>query len=102
MSSPVDLPRCRSCMATLRFVVMSTGKRMPCNPVPDRTGNVAAVKAGTEYAGGIVLKKGETAPDGFITFRPHWADCDMEPRTHKGAVRQPAVDTTPTSRPLFG
>lgn len=81
--SDADLPRCRSCFAVLRFVRMDTGKAMPCNPVPDRTGNVAARKTSKGYADGVVLTKGQLAPEGFATFRPHWADCDMKSRNGK-------------------
>ena len=78
-----DLPRCRSCWAVLRFVRMATGKSMPCNPVADPSGNVAARKTPRGYADGVVLALGEPAPAGFTTFRPHWADCDMRPRNAK-------------------
>lgn len=74
-------PQCRSCGSRLRFVRMLTGKAMPCNPVADPSGNVAARKlARGGYGDGVVLAKGETAPAGFTTFRPHWADCDMRLR----------------------
>ena len=76
-------PQCRSCGSRLRFVRMLTGKSMPCNPVSDPTGNVAARKTPRGYADGVVLAKGETAPAGYTTFRPHWADCDMRPRNAK-------------------
>ena len=84
--SDADLPRCRSCFAVLRFIEMGSGKRMPCNPVADRTGNVAARKTPRGYVDGVVLHKGETAPEGFTVFRPHWADCDMRPRNAKPAA----------------
>lgn len=79
--SDADLPRCRSCWAVLRFVRMATGKAMPCNPVADPDGNVAARKlAKGGYGDGVVLAKGEIPPAGWTTFRPHWADCDMRLR----------------------
>lgn len=78
-----DLPHCRSCGSRLRFVRMTTGKAMPCNPVADRTGNVAALKTPRGYAEGVVLTHGEPAPDGYTRFRPHWADCDGRKRNAK-------------------
>ena len=81
-----DLPRCRSCWAVLRFVRMLTGKAMPCNPVVDPSGNVAARKQPKGgYGDGVLLAKGEVPPAGYTTFRPHWADCDMRPRNAKPA-----------------
>ena len=82
--SETDLPRCRSCFAVLRFVRMGTGKAMPCNPVPDKTGNVAARKTRTGYVDGFVLRSGgAVVPEGYTLFRTHFADCDMRPRTTK-------------------
>lgn len=71
---------CRRCMATLRFVQMTSGKAMPVNPIPDPTGNVAARKIGHRYAAGYVLHKGEDPKPGFVVFRPHWADCTDAPK----------------------
>lgn len=79
-----DVPRCRSCFAVLRFVVMTSGKRMPVEPVRDPHGIVAARKVGRDFVDGVVLKNGEVPPEGFTTFRPHWADCEHAKRAAKG------------------
>lgn len=68
-------PICRRCGATLRFVQMASGKVSPCNPVPDRTGTIAARKVGVRYAAGYTLRAGEDPRPGFVTFRVHFADC---------------------------
>ncbi len=74
-------PQCRSCGAVLRFVRMSSKRSMPCNPVPDPSGIVAARRQSRGGWGeGYVLASGEGAPEGWTTFRPHWADCDMRLR----------------------
>lgn len=78
-----DVPRCRSCWAVLRFVVMTSGKRMPVEPVRDPHGIVAARKVGRDFVDGVVLKNGEVPPEGFTTFRPHWADCEHAKRAAK-------------------
>ena len=66
-------PQCRSCGSRLRFVRMLTGKAMPCNPVADPSGNVAARRDPRRggYVGGVVLSQGQAAPDGYTRFRPH-------------------------------
>jgi hypothetical protein len=84
-----DFPRCRSCWAVLRFVVMASGKRMPVEPVRDPKGIVAARKVGRDYIDGVVLRGGETPPAGFTTFRPHWADCEHAKRAQKGETEAP-------------
>ena len=76
-----DLPRCRSCFAVLRFIELGSGKKMPCNPVPDPTGNVVARKGPTGYVDGYVLRSGGPgAPEGYVTFRSHFSQCDMKAR----------------------
>ena len=80
----VPAPECKRCHAVLRFVEMATGSRMPVNPIPDPTGNVTArpVRFGASrvvYVDGRVLRAGETAPEGWPTFRPHFADCKDAP-----------------------
>lgn len=85
--SEADLPRCKSCFAVLRFVTLTSGKRMPCNPVADPRGSVAARKTPRGYVDGVVLKHGEVVPTGFTVFVTHYRDCDMQPRPVKPAPR---------------
>lgn len=73
-------PECKRCRAVLRFVEMATGSRMPVNPIADPAGNIAArpIRFGAGkvvYVDGYTLRAGETAREGWVTFRPHWADC---------------------------
>lgn len=83
-----DLPRCRSCFAVLRFIEMSSGKKMPCNPVPDPTGNVVARKAPKGYVDGYVMTAGGGfVSEGYTVFRSHFSQCDMKPR---GVPRPPS------------
>ncbi len=76
---------CRRCDATLRWVRTRDGKAMPVNPVPDRTGNVAAMKSsnGRYVDAHVVLSDQDRASAksaGYVVFRPHFADCqDSEP-----------------------
>ena len=81
-------PECKRCRAIIRFVELKSGNFMPCNPIPDNTGNVAARKIDlgndrVRYVDGFVIKNGHLVPPGFTRFRPHWADCN--PNTAKPA-----------------
>lgn len=85
-------PQCRSCGARLRFVRMTSGRSMPCNPVPDPSGAVAARREPRGGWGkGYILASGETPPEGYTTFRPHWADCDMRKRNAKPVAPSPTL-----------
>ncbi len=69
-------PTCRRCEAIIKFVRMAgTGKSMPVNPIPDKTGLIAARLVGDRWAGGYTLKSGEQPRAGFTVFRSHYADC---------------------------
>lgn len=75
-----EQPTCRSCGAGLRFVRTTHGKAMPCNPVPDPTGNVAARRNERGvYVDAYVITASMPLSEGFTVFRPHWADCTMRP-----------------------
>ena len=91
--NPVPGPTtCRRCQATLRFVEVSTARAtfpVACNPVPDRTGNIAARKLGTRYAGGYFLAKGEQPKPGFVVFRKHTDDCPPEAPKHSRSEATP-------------
>lgn len=91
MTTPVrpGPPTCRRCQATLRFIRLANGSLMPVNPVPDRTGNVAARKVGSRYAAGYVLRKGEEPKPGFVVFRPHFADCPPDEAKHTRGEANP-------------
>jgi hypothetical protein len=72
-------------MATLRWVDMASGKKMPVNPVADPTGNVAARRIGGRYAAGYVLRHGEEPKPGFTVFRGHFLDCPPDAPKHTRA-----------------
>ncbi len=77
MNRPVPGPSvCPRCMATLRWVDMASGKRIPVEAVPmPRTGNIAARPLGSRLAAGYQLHPGETPKPGFNVYRNHYADC---------------------------
>lgn len=83
-----DLPRCRGCWAVLRFITLTSGAKLPVNPVPgqDRSTH-AARKTPKGYVDGVVLRHGEPVPPGFVGFRLHKADCDMAPRGARPVTR---------------
>lgn len=70
---------------------MESGKAMPVDPVPTpQTGTLAARRVGDRYAAGYVVTAARPLAAGFTLFTPHWASCDMRPRTK-----------TPKTQPLF-
>jgi len=83
---------CRRCQATLRFVEMITPRAtfpVAVNPVPDRTGNIAARKLGTRYTAGYFLRGGEEPKPGFVVFRKHTEDCPPEAPKHSRSEATP-------------
>ena len=75
-----DHPTCRSCGAGLRFVRTTAGRAMPCNPIPDPGGNVAARQNDRgQWVDAYVITASMPLSPGFTAFRPHWADCTMQP-----------------------
>lgn len=87
MSTPV----CHDCGATIRWVRTRAGKAMPVNPVPDRSGNVAAVRVGAnQYVEARVVTRADPPASDETVFRAHWADCTRgEERTPRPATPQP-------------
>ena len=79
MGGPIA-SKCRTCRAEIRFVVMSAGKAMPWGLGADPAGTIAARWDGRAFVAGHVLTHGEAVPDGWHTFRPHWADCEKAGR----------------------
>ena len=84
--TPVPKPTtCKRCEATIRFVEVITQRAtfpVAVNPVPDRTGNIAARKLGTRYTAGYFLRGGEEPKPGFVVFRKHTEDCPPEAPKH--------------------
>lgn len=70
-----DMSRCRACRATILWVRMPSGKLMPCNPVPDDEGNVAAMRDARGVWVGHVLRKAERTAPYEKRLMPHVATC---------------------------
>lgn len=66
---------CRECCDPIVFVQLDTGKRIPCNPIPNERGNVAARVIGHNLHGFVITADKQPGP--FYTFRmlPHFATC---------------------------
>lgn len=90
-----DTPRCRSCMAVLRFILMESGRSMPVEPVRVPDGSVVARWDGRRYVDGFVLSARRTdVPEGWFRFQPHWVDCEHARRQHLEAdVKAPTPRT---------
>lgn len=69
--------KCRDCGAPMVFITnTATGRRIPCDPHPDRRGNVAATLAPAGGLTGRVLTKAAPAPIGEERlYMPHKATC---------------------------
>jgi hypothetical protein len=93
MNRPVPHPTtCKRCEATIRFVEVITPRAtfpVAVNPVPDRTGNIAARKLGTRYTAGYFLRGGEEPKPGFVVFRKHTEDCPPEAPKHSRSEATP-------------
>jgi len=93
MNRPVPKPTtCKRCEATIRFVEVITPRAtfpIAVNPVPDRTGNIAARKLGTRYTAGYFLRGGEEPKPGFVVFRKHTVDCPPEAPKHARSEATP-------------
>lgn len=83
------MSRARCCRRPVAWVLLSTGNRMPVDPVPDERGNVAARLVGRRLEG-RVLKKDEPAPEGWQRYMPHQALCEIASHSRKGK-RAPAA-----------
>lgn len=78
---------CYRCGAQIRFVRMESGKPMPCNPIPDDKGNVAALRRGDgQYVDGYAVSRNRPPQAGYTLFRPHFADCS---KPKKAAAEPP-------------
>ncbi|HEY3545058.1 MAG TPA: hypothetical protein VGK17_03075 [Propionicimonas sp.] len=89
----MPVPSCKRCGATLKFVQMAdTGKSMPVNALPDKTGTIVARNVGYRWAAGYVLKAGEQPKPGFTVFRTHYADCKPHEVKHTRSEATPLFD----------
>lgn len=95
---------CRNgCGATIRWLLLNTGKHIAVNPVPDPAGNVAAKRwTDGNYHEGYVTSKASPLKPGFVLFMPHAADCsdpsERKPMPSDLAARAkpaPAADPDP-------
>lgn len=81
---------CRSCWGPLRFIRMRTGNTMPCEPTPDRNGNIAAMRTSQgKYVDGHVIGKdadrAALAAAEYVIFMPHWAACPEARKANQAA-----------------
>lgn len=76
---------CRDCGSPMVFITnQATGRRIPCDPHPDRRGNVAATYGPAGGLIGRVLTKTQPAPLGDERlYMPHKATCAAVRRTSK-------------------
>lgn len=82
---------CRDCLATIRFVILDTGKPIPVDPIPyaDR-GNVAAKPQGTRLVG-HVISRDKPLQDGQKRYVPHRASCKPDKPRVLAKDRTPAL-----------
>jgi hypothetical protein len=74
----VDRGTCKRCKASIRFVTLHNGKRLPCNPEPTTSGRLTAHydPARGAYIEGSFLPRAElTIPYGWRRFDPHSDTC---------------------------
>lgn len=65
------MARCKDCDASIRFLRLESGRKMPVDVDPHIQGNVAVTDEDRDL--GKVLAKGE----GWVgnRYRPHWMTC---------------------------
>lgn len=69
-------PRCRSCPATIRWVITSSGRKMPLDPMPVDDGNVLITDETLENLPvARVLLKNDTPPAGVVRYVSHFVTC---------------------------
>lgn len=83
---------CESCGERILFVVVMNNagrkpKRMPLNPAPDPTGNVAVRVEASGTRIGRVLGKDQKAVSPEILYTPHFATCS-HPERHRRRQRR--------------
>ena len=87
---------CPRCSATLRWVLLESGKHFPVDPVPTpRTGDVAARLVGDRYVSGYIVTQRRPLRAGFTLFDSHYRHCDMRrtpPRTATHALPVPLFE----------
>lgn len=89
---------CHYCSATMIFVKLDSGKPIPCDPIPDDTGTVAAVRRAHAWVGYVVSRAKPWKP-GYTLFRAHRASCKPDqPRVTFSEHRA----TTERAPALFG
>ena len=81
---------CRRCPATVLWVVLPGGARMPVDPYVDPAGNLAAMRDARGVWVGHVLKKTERPLPYERLFVPHFATC-APTVAHRQAVRDGRV-----------
>ena len=86
--------RCRDCGLDVLWIHTRDGKRMPVDPFPDESGNIAARPYGVQYVDAHVIRDGKS-PAGYRVFMPHFATC-LTRRKAREAARKAAPQPQPT------
>ena len=85
-----ELGYCRNCGASIRFIDMPSGKRMPvdsvCIWVHEREGGQILFTSEGRRISGVTdaLESLKTTP----AYRPHWASCERPEKKKKAATKQ--------------
>ena len=66
---------CYRCGAPIVWVLMSSGKTMPCDKLPTPAGNISALQIGGRYSDGVVVPATGPESSGRVRFLAHWAIC---------------------------
>jgi hypothetical protein len=74
--------RCKGCNAWMKWYETTAGARMCVDEHPHPDGNVVINDDGLA----VVLKKGETPPEGVKRWMPHWATCPARQSFKKAKV----------------
>lgn len=88
------LAECRACTLPIRFVTLTSGKKMPVNPKPNDRGNVATRLIAGELHGRVVGPRSKPADHREVLYMAHFATCDGRPK--KQPTKAPAVEPEPS------
>ncbi len=82
-------PRCKRCSAPIVFALMTTGRTMPVDPVPNPNGNVVLYRnAKTGEVSGRVVTTAEPLRPGEQLRTSHFQTCPQAGSFRKGRRRR--------------
>jgi hypothetical protein len=82
----MELERCRSCNAAIRWVTTEKGKGHPLNPDPDAGGNVVFVGPTEQGAVHFMTKDEMAAPTSRPRYTSHFATCPQARTWSRGVT----------------